>query len=64
MHRTQLSFADSWSGRRLLLDKVKKTDEGFFEGYASFAGVLRTWLIAYGIGCPVLLVTMKKRANN
>jgi hypothetical protein len=30
---------------------------GYFEGYASFAGVLRTWLIAYGIGGPVLFVT-------
>lgn len=43
-----------------MLDKVKKTDGGFFEGYASFAGVLRTWLIAYGIGGPVLLVTNEK----
>jgi hypothetical protein len=39
------------------LVKARKTDGGFYEGYASFAGVLRTWLIAYGIGGPVLLIT-------
>lgn len=39
------------------MTRTRKADGGFFDGYASFAGVLRTWLIAYGIGGPVLLLT-------
>lgn len=40
-----------------------KKDAGYFEGYAQFAGVLRTWLIAYGIGGPVLFVTQSRLAD-
>lgn len=32
----------------------KKDDKGFFESYAKFSKILRTWLVAYGIGAPVL----------
>jgi hypothetical protein len=31
--------------------------EGFFESYASYSTTLRTWLIAYGVGVPALLLT-------
>jgi hypothetical protein len=41
----------------MLMAKSNSRPDGFFDGYASFAGVLRTWLIAYGIGGPVLFVT-------
>lgn len=37
--------------------KRKKPDSGYFDGYVSFARVLRSWLIAYGIGGPVLFLT-------
>lgn len=40
-----------------------KKDASYFEGYAQFAGVLRTWLIAYGIGGPVLFVTQSRLAD-
>jgi hypothetical protein len=38
------------------MTKYDKKDAGYFEGYAQFSGVLRTWLIAYGIGGPVLFI--------
>lgn len=31
--------------------------DGHFQNYAEYARILRTWLVAYGIGGPVLLVT-------
>ena len=43
--------------------KHEKKDGGYFEGYAQFAGVLRTWLIAYGIGGPVLFATQSRLAD-
>jgi len=30
---------------------------GFYAAYESYSRVLRTWLVAYGIGAPVLLLT-------
>lgn len=42
------------------MSKQDKKDGGYFEGYAQFAGVLRTWLIAYGIGGPVLFVSQAR----
>jgi hypothetical protein len=45
------------------MSKSDKKATGYFEGYASFAGVLRTWLIAYGIGGPVLFVTHSEVAK-
>jgi hypothetical protein len=31
--------------------------EGYFRAYEGYSTVLRTWLVAYGIGAPVLLFT-------
>lgn len=31
--------------------------EEYLKAYGEFAKVLRTWLVAYGVGAPVLLVT-------
>jgi len=31
--------------------------DGYLDAYGEHAKVLRTWLVAYGIGAPVLLVT-------
>lgn len=36
---------------------IKKDDKGFFESYASFSRTLRSWLVAYGIGAPVLFAS-------
>ena len=35
-------------------------ESGFFEPYSEFAKILRTWLIAYGIGVQALLVSTDK----
>lgn len=35
------------------------SDSGFYQAYSDHARILRTWLVAYGIGAPVLLVTNK-----
>ena len=38
--------------------KAKKPIErGFYEPYAAFSRTLRTWLVAYGIGAPVLFAS-------
>ncbi len=38
--------------------KIKtKEDRGFYEPYAVFSRTLRAWLVAYGIGAPVLFAT-------
>jgi hypothetical protein len=41
--------------------KTSKDDgddsEGYFRAYEEYSKVLRTWLVAYGIGAPVLLFT-------
>ena len=37
-----------------------KDESDFYEPYAEFAKTLRTWLIAYGIGVPALLVSTDK----
>lgn len=34
-----------------------REDRGFYEPYAVFSRTLRTWLVAYGIGAPVLFAT-------
>lgn len=34
-----------------------REEAGFYDAYAGFARNLRTWLIAYGIGGPVLFVS-------
>lgn len=37
-------------------------DSGFYQAYSDHAKILRTWLVAYGIGAPVLLVTNERIA--
>ena len=37
--------------------KSKSDSHGFFEAYQEYAKVLRTWLVAYGIGAPVVFLT-------
>ena len=38
----------------------KKTDDSsFYESYAHFSRTLRAWLVAYGVGVPVLLVSQE-----
>ena len=40
------------------LKELKKFSEhGFYEPYVAFSRVLRTWLVAYGIGAPVLFAS-------
>lgn len=34
-----------------------KTAVGFYEAYAHFSRNLRTWLLAYGVGAPVIFLT-------
>ena len=36
-----------------------KDDTGFYEPYSHYNNLLRTWLVAYGIGGPAVLVTHK-----
>ena len=36
---------------------TERDETGFYEPYAGFARVLRTWLVAYGIGAPVLFLS-------
>ncbi len=45
-------------------NKVKKTekpreDSEYYQPYSEFAKNLRTWLIAYGIGAPALILSSK-----
>lgn len=43
---------------------VSKTDEdGYFAAYAGFAGTLRAWLVAYGVGGPALFLTKDRLAD-
>jgi hypothetical protein len=38
----------------------KKSDEsGFYGSYIHYARILRAWLVAYGVGVPVLLVSQE-----
>ena len=41
-------------------DKAALEESDFYAPYAEFAKTLRTWLIAYGIGVPALLVSTDK----
>lgn len=38
-------------------------EDGYFAAYARFAGTLRAWLVAYGVGGPALIVTQEKLAE-
>jgi len=37
----------------------KTIDSNFYEPYAHFSRTLRAWLVAYGVGVPVLLVSQQ-----
>ena len=37
--------------------RKKDGDSGFYEPYTQYSRTLRSWLVAYGIGVPVLLVS-------
>ncbi len=37
----------------------KDDDSSFYESYAHFSRTLRAWLVAYGVGVPVLLVSQE-----
>jgi len=37
----------------------KADDSSFYESYAHFSRTLRAWLVAYGVGVPVLLVSQE-----
>ncbi|MGB9428589.1 MAG: hypothetical protein WCC11_01715 [Gammaproteobacteria bacterium] len=43
-----------------MVNTHKKTDDSsFYESYAHFSRTLRAWLVAYGVGVPVLLVSQE-----
>jgi hypothetical protein len=42
---------------------VTTETDRYFESYAEFSKVLRAWLIAYGIGAPVLFTTNDRLAG-
>lgn len=37
----------------------QKQESGFYKSYANFSRTLRAWLVAYGVGVPVLLVSQE-----
>lgn len=39
--------------------QTPKEERGFYESYAHFSRTLRAWLVAYGVGVPVLLVSQE-----
>ncbi len=41
------------------IDNPKSEAEGLFEAYKDFSTVLRTWLVAYGIGGPVIILSQE-----
>jgi hypothetical protein len=41
------------------LPRKRSGDSGFYESYANFSRTLRAWLVAYGVGVPVLLVSQE-----
>lgn len=41
----------------------KNVDSSFYEPYAHFSRTLRAWLVAYGVGVPVLLVSQESIAR-
>jgi hypothetical protein len=48
------------------LEPDKEVDEdkaGHFQNYADYSRTLRTWLVAYGIGGPVIFLTNDKVAD-
>jgi len=43
--------------------QAESDEAGYFEGYVSFARTLRTWLVAYGVGGPALVLTQETLAS-
>ena len=41
----------------------KPSESGFYESYAGFSKTLRGWLVAYGIGAPVLFASQTSFAK-
>ena len=39
---------------------IKPKDSKYFDTYIEYAKILRTWLVAYGIGAPALILTNEK----
>ena len=43
--------------------KKKSEESGFYEPYAYFSRTLRAWLVAYGIGAPILIISQDHLSN-
>jgi len=39
------------------MDEFKEQADGYFQSYKQFSNMLRSWLIAYGIGAPILILS-------
>jgi len=39
--------------------KPRQDEQGYFDAYAAYSRTLRTWLVAYGIGAPVLFASQQ-----
>jgi hypothetical protein len=42
---------------------LESDEDGYFNAYSRFSGTLRTWLVAYGVGGPALVLTQEKLAT-
>ena len=41
-----------------MTEKSKKVEEsGFYEPYSHFSRTLRAWMVAYGVGVPIILIS-------
>jgi len=47
-------------GSRLNRDRAHEENHAFFDAYCDYARTLRTWLVAYGVGGPVLFLTQER----
>jgi hypothetical protein len=43
--------------------EIKREEEEFYSAYTEYSKILRTWLVAYGIGGPVLFLTQSEISN-
>lgn len=39
------------------IEKLPGGERGFYEPYSAFARIVRTWLVAYGVGAPVIFLS-------
>lgn len=44
-------------------DSERRDAEGYYKAYEGHSAILRTWLVAYGIGAPVLFMTNESIQN-